>query len=166
MLVALSDTHASESPELSAHLETAVAEADRVIHAGDFTAAAVLDEFAAGSDLTAVFGNRDAPAVCERLPETATVEWGDLTLVVVHGHRRDATALGMLARQADADVVVRGHSHRPRLADLGDRLLVNPGSHADPRGNRPAYAALVRTADGVRVELRSPAGEPFESRRL
>jgi putative phosphoesterase len=166
MLVVLSDTHATEVPELSDHLAHAVAEADRVLHAGDFTTAAVLDFFQRQNSLDAVVGNRDTPAVRERLPETATVEWGGLRLVVAHGHRRDATGLSMLARQAAADVVVRGHSHRPRIGDLGDAVLLNPGSHADPRGNRPGYAAVEQSGGDVRVELRSPTGEVHESRLL
>jgi putative phosphoesterase len=166
MLVVLSDTHETDPPELSAHLADAVADAERVIHAGDFTTAAVLDFFERQNSLTAVPGNRDEPAVCERLPETATVEWGDLRLVVVHGHRRDATALSLLARQENADVVVRGHSHRPRLDTLGDAVLLNPGSHADPRGNRPGYAVVARDSGAVRIELRSPTGECVDSRLL
>jgi len=166
MLAVLSDTHATTEPELSAHLNETLTAADQVVHAGDFTAEVSLDAFAAYGPLTAVVGNRDDAAVRDRLPETATVEWDGLGLVVVHGHRRDATSLSMLARQEDADVVVRGHSHRQRLDDLGETLLCNPGSHADPRGNRAGYAAVERADGGHVVELRSPEGEAYESRRL
>jgi len=45
MLIALSDTHGENDPELTPHLREQVAEADLVLHAGDFTTAAVLDTF-------------------------------------------------------------------------------------------------------------------------
>jgi len=166
MLVVLSDTHATDAPSLPDHLAGAVDAAADVIHAGDFTAAAVLDWFERRNSLTAVVGNRDSPAVRERLPETATVEWEGLTVVVVHGHRRDATALSMLARQEEADVLVCGHTHRPRVDSLDECVLLNPGSHADPRGNRPGYAAIERQRGGVCVELRSPTGKCYETRQL
>jgi putative phosphoesterase len=69
----------------------------------------------------------------------------------------------MLAREADADVVVVGHSHRPEIADLDGRLLVNPGSYAQPRRYRPAHAELDIEGGRLRVRLCSPDGEPFET---
>lgn len=159
MLAVLSDTHETDSLSLPAHLRDVLDRADRLIHAGDFTTAAVLDNFAARAPLTAVFGNSDGLAVRERLPETTTVEWGGLTIAVAHGHRRAATGLSLLAREADADVLVRGHTHRPRVDRLGECLLLNPGSHADPRGNRPGYAVIEAAEEGPRIELRTPDGD-------
>ncbi|MFT4932116.1 MAG: putative phosphodiesterase, partial [Natronomonas sp.] len=36
--------------------------------------------------------------------------------------------------------------------------LLNPGSHATPRGGRPGYATLTPTADGLSGTLREPDG--------
>ncbi len=164
MLTVISDTHGTDSHRLTGHTLDAVRAADHVVHAGDFTTEAVYDAIEAEADaLTAVTGNNERPALRERLPAEVTVEWAGHRLLVVHGHRHSDTALAMLARQEDADVVVVGHSHRPELGELDGRLLVNPGSYADPRRYRPAHAELDVDEGPLQARLRSPDGETFET---
>ena len=164
MLTVISDTHGTDDHRLTGHTLDAVRSADRVIHAGDFTTEAVLDAVEAEADsLTAVTGNNETMAVRERLSAVETVEWEGYRILVVHGHKHSKTALGMLARQEDADIVVVGHSHRPEIGDIDGRLLVNPGSYADPRRYRPAHAELDVESGPLRVRLRSPDGETFET---
>lgn len=187
MLVALADTHAAGDPPLTDHLREAFQEADVVVHAGDFTAAATLGTFRdlaaeTGTDFAAVHGNSDSAAVRADLPAVRTVEALGERVLLVHGHDHGRTRLSMLARQEGAGVAVVGHTHRPGVTRLdgtgvgrGNRngedsgngggeqqeglTVVNPGSHADPRGGQPAYARVHRRAGAVDVELRSPAGE-------
>ncbi|MFW6435378.1 MAG: metallophosphoesterase [Halovenus sp.] len=167
MIVALSDTHCRQQPRLTSHLRSTIRDADRLLHCGDFTTAAVYSYFQGlASGLVAVTGNRDQGPLREKLPAETTTEWKGLTFLLVHGHRHDRTAMSMLARQEEADVVVTGHSHRPVIEELGERLLVNPGSHADPRGNQPAYATFEREGEGHRVTLKTPDGERLETRTL
>lgn len=64
----------------------------------------------------------------------------------------------MFGRSRDADVVISGHTHRPTLVETDDVVLLNPGSHAQPRGNRPGYATLSRTEDRLRATLRERDG--------
>ncbi|MFB6222768.1 MAG: metallophosphoesterase [Haloarcula sp.] len=164
MLTAISDTHGTDSHRLTGRTLDAVREADHVVHAGDFMTEQVLDAIDAEcEELTGVIGNNDRPAVRARLPDVATVNWEGLRLVVVHGHEHSETALSMLARQEDADIVVVGHSHKPALADFGGWTLVNPGSYADPRRYQPAHAELDIEAGDVRVRLRSPDGTPIST---
>ncbi|MDS0282586.1 metallophosphoesterase [Haloarcula onubensis] len=164
MLTVISDTHGTDSHRLTGRTLDAVRAADHVVHAGDFTTEAVYDAIAAeAAELTAVTGNNERRALRERLPAEATVEWGGYRLLVVHGHRHSDTALGMLARQEGADIVVVGHSHRPEIRELDGRLLVNPGSYADPRRYRPAHAELDVDDGALRVRLRSPDGDTFET---
>lgn len=160
MLTIVSDTHGATDHRLEGRTLTAVREADLVIHAGDFTTEAVYDAFDREAEsLVAVYGNNDERSLRERLPATATVEWEGVRFVVVHGHEHGETGLTMLARQEDADVVVVGHSHRPELAELSDRLLVNPGSHADPRRYRPGHVEVKATDEGIRVKSCRPNGD-------
>ncbi len=167
MLVALADTHGDTGPRLTDHLQRTVAAADCVLHAGDFVTAAVLEAFEDLSDrLVAVHGNSDTATLRGRLPATATVEALACRLLVVHGHDHDRTSLSLLARQEGADVVVVGHTHTPGTEQLGDVILVNPGSHADPRGSRPAYATFERDAGGPRVLLWTPDGDSFATVRV
>jgi len=164
MLTLISDTHGTDGHRLTGRTLEAVRAADHVVHAGDFTTEPVLDAVESeAAELTAVTGNNETMGVCERLPTTATVDWQGLRFVVAHGHRHSDTGLTMLAREAEADVVVVGHSHRPEIADLDGRLLVNPGSYADPRRYRPAHAELAVDDGTLRVELCSPDGETYET---
>jgi putative phosphoesterase len=164
MLAAISDTHGTDDHRLTGRTLDAVREADHVLHAGDFMTEQVLDAIDAEcAELTGVVGNNDRPAVRARLPDVATVSWEGLTIVVVHGHEHTETALGMLARQENADIVVVGHSHKPVLTDFGGWTLVNPGSYADPRRYQPAHAELDVMAGDVRVRLRSPDGTPIST---
>ena len=164
MLVAVSDTHRQDDPGLPAAIRSAITEADQLLHTGDFTTASVLDAFEdLSAPLTAVSGNRDAPAVLERVPKTATTEWAGRRFLLAHGHEHDATSLSLLARQEEADVIVTGHTHRPVIDMVGEYPHVNPGSYADPRRYQPAYATVEETTEGIRVSLRDPDGEVFET---
>ena len=164
MLTVISDTHGRTGHRLESHTLAAVRDADHVVHAGDFTTESVLDAVdAEAASLTAVYGNNDSPAVRGRLTDVATVAWEGLTVLVTHGHAHSETALAMLARQEAADVVVLGHSHRPTLDTLGDALLVNPGSYADPRRYDAAHAELTVQDGALTARLRTPDGETLSA---
>lgn len=163
MLVALSDTHGRDGARLSGRTAEAVEAASIVVHAGDFTTADVLDEFESHGPLYAVYGNNDSPTVRERIPADRVFEWRGLRIVVVHGHEHTDTARSMLGRQSNADLVVFGHSHAPGFRD-GVVPALNPGSHADPRWNRPAHAEVEwdDAAGLARGRLVEPSGTVFE----
>lgn len=145
VLTIVSDTHGTDSTRLEGRTATAVAEAEVVVHAGDLTTEAVLDGFHdAARRLRAVHGNRDDPGVVDRLPARRVCEFGGVRFVVVHGHDHSEQALSLAAREAGADGVVVGHSHRPTVRRLGEVTLCNPGSHADPRQFRPGHIELER----------------------
>jgi putative phosphoesterase len=173
MLTILGDTHGDADARLDGRTLTAVQSADHVIHTGDFTTERVYEAIAdrAGADhggapLSAVHGNRDRKGLQEGLPGTLTVEYEGYRFVVVHGHEHDRTALGLLARQEDADVVVVGHSHRPGVEETPHCLVVNPGSHADPRGATPAHAEVEQGERGMAIELWTPDGTLVTERSL
>jgi putative phosphoesterase len=163
VLCVLSDTHGTDGHRLDGQLRDAVREAELVVHAGDFTTGDVLDAFEAECrNFRAVHGNNATPAVRERLPAEYVVEYENLSIALTHGDRRDETGLAMFGRQEGADLVVSGHSHQPGVTDTGDITLLNPGSHADPRWYRPAYAELAIEEGPVEGRLREPDGEVFE----
>jgi len=171
VIVVVSDTHGTEGHRLDGRTLEAVRAAQVVVHAGDFTTEAVLEAFEAeaggdrdeGGELVAVAGNNDDEQVRSRVERTRVVERAGVRFVVVHGHEHDETALSFLGRQEDADVVVVGHSHRAQWDPGGAVAVLNPGSHADPRWNRPAHAELEPTAEGLCGQLRTPDGEVLET---
>lgn len=163
MLAVLSDTHGRDDARLSGRTEDAVDEAEATVHAGDFMTTDVLDAFEARGRVLGVSGNNDTPGVRERVPADRILEWRDLRIAVVHGHEHTDTALSMFGRQSNADLVVVGHSHAPEFRD-GVVPVLNPGSHADPRWNRPAHAELEWDSDAgvARGRLVEPSGTTFE----
>ena len=163
MITVVSDTHGTDGHRLAGRTLDAVREADLVVHAGDFVEASVLDAFqAVAADLVAVYGNVDDAAVRRRLPRTRTVEVDGLRLALVHRVEGGETGLALFGRERAADLVVSGHSHRPSFVHAGDVALLNPGSHAQPRGYRPAHAELVVDDGAVNGRLCQPDGTVFE----
>lgn len=168
MLVAVSDTHGTDDHRLRGRTLEAVRAADVVVHAGDFVAAPVLDAFEAETPrLLAVRGNNDDAGIRDRLPESRTLTYAGLVVAVTHGDvHRGPERLSLFGRERDADLVVSGHSHRPGFDCTEHVALLNPGSHAEPRGRTPAHAELEAVEGGVRGRLVTPDGAEFASFRL
>ena len=136
-LVVTADTHLPRrARDLPPSLWAAIADADLVVHAGDWVDVALLDLLEARSRrLLAVHGNNDHGPLRERLPEVARAEVEGLRIAVVHetgdakGRERRCAA-----RFPDTDVLFFGHSHIPWDTTAGTGLrLVNPGSPTDRR---------------------------------
>lgn len=164
MITVVSDTHSRAGHELEGRARAAVEEAEVVVHAGDFTNEAALDAFQEVSDrLYAVHGNNATPGVRDRVPPERTFEIEGIRFVLTHGDDRSATGLSLLGRQQAADVVVFGHSHRHAVSEGEDVLLLNPGSHASPRGGIPTHAELRSTDEGVAGEIRHRDGSVVEA---
>lgn len=161
MLVVLADTHGTDDPRLRGRTAAAVEAADRIVHAGDLVTGAVLDAFHDRAPTRAVHGNADADAVRERLPATRSLSYGGVRIAVVHTREGGATALSMFGRARDAVLVVFGHTHRPTAVE-GPPTLLNPGSHADPRGARPTHAELRAVDGGLVGAIRSVEGTVVE----
>ncbi|MFJ9717385.1 metallophosphoesterase family protein [Streptomyces sp. NPDC101213] len=153
-LLLTSDTHLPRRAKvLPAPLLDALAEADVVVHAGDWVDTATLDLLERRSRrLIGVYGNNDGPDLRARLPETAYAVLGGLRLAVVHetGPAR-GREVRCAARFPDADVLVFGHSHIPwdTVAPGGLRLL-NPGSPTDRR-RQPHCTYLTAAVDAGRL---------------
>ena len=136
-LVVTADTHLPRrARDLPPSLWAAIADAELVVHAGDWVDVALLDLLEARSRrLLAVHGNNDHGPLRERLPEVARAEVEGLRIAVVHetgdakGRERRCAA-----RFPDTDVLFFGHSHIPWDTTAGTGLrLVNPGSPTDRR---------------------------------
>ena len=150
-LLIIADTHVPKRARtLPDPVWAAVAEADVVVHAGDWVDVALLDELQERSRrLVAVHGNNDHGALRERLPEVAFAELGGVRMAVVH---ETGAAAGRERRCEErfpeADVLVFGHSHIPWDSTAGSGLrLLNPGSPTDRR-RQPHCTYLTAVATG------------------
>jgi uncharacterized protein len=136
-LLLIADTHVPKrARDLPARVWEEVAEADVVIHAGDWITVDLLDELESrAARLVGCWGNNDGPELRARLPERADVTLAGVRWTVVH---ETGAAGGRETRMSrlypDTDVLVFGHSHIPwdTTTETGLRLL-NPGSPTDRR---------------------------------
>jgi putative phosphoesterase len=123
----ISDTHGLVRPEV----HEALAGVELILHAGDVGGDEVLEELALIAPVAAVFGNTDTPGDA-RLPQEITRELGGVTIHVSHGHELGSPTPETLLGLYTADVLVYGHTHKPLVARVHGRVVVNPGS-AGPR---------------------------------
>ncbi len=149
-IVLMSDTHLPQrARDLPARLWAEVADADVVIHAGDWVHVDLLDELGDRSArLVGCWGNNDGPALRARLPERADVTLAGVRFSIVH---ETGAASGREARMAagypDTDVLVFGHSHIPWDSTAGSGLrLLNPGSPTDRR-RQPFHTFMTAVAE-------------------
>jgi putative phosphoesterase len=136
-LLLLADTHVPRrARDLPAQVWDEVAQADVVLHAGDWVASELLEVLMAKvARLVECVGHNDGPALRSRLPERADVVLDGLRFTVVHETGANAGRETRMSRDyPDTDVLVFGHSHIPwdTTTSTGLRLL-NPGSPTDRR---------------------------------
>jgi uncharacterized protein len=145
-LLLMADTHVPRrAKDLPRAVWQAVAEADVVVHAGDWVDVSLLDALQERSRrLVACFGNNDDTDLRARLPEVARADVNGLALAVVHetgpaGGRE----LRCEAAFPDVDVLVFGHSHIPwDTTTPGGLRLLNPGSPTDRR-RQPHFTYMI-----------------------
>lgn len=153
MIVAvIGDTHLPRgSRALPDECVRRLREADAILHTGDHSSLASLEELRAlGPPVHAVHGNADEPALLALLPAELVLELGGARVAITHdaGPRAGREAR-LVARFPGCDAVVYGHTHAPH-AELHDGVWVlNPGSPSERR----------RSASRSMLELRIDAGE-------
>jgi len=136
VIAVIADTHMPKGERrLPGRCLRLLAEAEAVIHAGDFLAASVLEELRAICPVVhAVHGNVDEPPLRRELPEALEVELGGHTVAVVHDAGPAKGRLARLrARFAAAEAVVFGHSHLPLHEEEDGFQIFNPGSPTERR---------------------------------
>lgn len=142
-----------------------------ILHTGDLSHPRVLDAFAAIAPVHAVRGNRDIWHRAGRaLPLQRILEFEGVGIGLTHGHGglagyvREKIVYYTMGFSNDrvirnvaawfpagdgTDVVVFGHTHRPMLRIVGERLFLNPGSLGpDYYTGRGPTLALLRLDDG------------------
>lgn len=137
MLIGLiSDTHIPDrARQIPQNVIDAFSDVDLIIHAGDLTSLEVIEELEKTAPTMAVQGNMDRVNGID-LPKAKTLEAEGLKIGVVHGEvypRGDTQQLVYLAKELNADILISGHSHQPKIEQTDGVLLINPGSPVVPR---------------------------------
>ena len=135
----ISDTHGLLRHEAIKHL----AGADHIIHAGDIGAPEVIKGLRRIAPTTAIRGNIDTGEWARDYPDTELVAIGGRALYVLHNRKEiklDPAASGI-------DVVISGHSHRPKIETKNGVLYLNPGSAGPRRFKLPIALAILALCD-------------------
>ena len=134
----IADTHGLLRPEAA----SALAGCEAIVHAGDVGKPAVLEALATIAPVTAIRGNVDRWA--DELPDTEVLRFADRLIYVLH----DLNALALDPAAAGFDVVVSGHSHRPKIVEHDGVLYLNPGSAGPRRFRLPITLAHLEVGPG------------------
>lgn len=120
-----------------------------IIHAGDHSIRAAIDQLSAYAPVEAVQGNIEHADIMATLPIRREVVVGGCVIGIIHilGDR-DQYARNARREFPDARCVIFGHSHIPYLEDSDDLLLLNPGSATDRRRQPHCSIALLTITDG------------------
>ena len=134
----ISDTHGLLRPEAIEHL----AGSDHIIHAGDIGAPEVIGGLREIAPTTAVRGNIDV-GWAKDYPDTQLVVLGGRAFYVLH----NLNEINVDPEASGINIVVSGHSHRPRIETKAGVLYVNPGSAGPRRFKLPTALALLTISD-------------------
>lgn len=157
-LAIISDTHLPKGRrELPERCVELLQSSDLILHAGDVSTAALLEQLGElGPPVAAVHGNVDSAEVRSLLPAEHRIPVDGLEIGMVH----DAgPARGRLARMRrrfpTAVAVVFGHSHIPlHESDFdGGFQIFNPGSPTERR-RAPARSMIVLEVEDSRIRPR------------
>lgn len=136
----ISDTHGLLRPEA----EQFLAGVAHIVHAGDIGRPEVIARLRQIAPVTAIRGNVDTGHWAQHYPETETVRLGGRSFYVLH----DIHALELDPLSSGIDVVVSGHSHRPRIETVHGVLYLNPGSAGPRRFSLPITLATLELDQG------------------
>jgi len=161
-IAVISDTHLERpTPWFEAFYETELAAMDLLLHCGDYAAPAMYHYLLQHPGFHGVLGNSDPWPMHDELPWRTTVQAGELAIGLAHGHAElgGDPARVVAAFGGEVQVVCFGHTHRFLSMELGDVLVVNPGSLCASRAGRRSYAVLTKTGRRIHVDERRLPGD-------
>lgn len=144
----VSDTHVpSRAAEVPDWVRERIANADYVVHAGDFDSEPAYESVVdLSTDLTAVKGNMDPVSL--GLPKVATLSVDGVDFVVTHGsgpiHGYEERVASIVADENPDAIGIAGHTHQVMDEVVDGVRLLNPGSAT---GASPARTVSIMTAD-------------------
>lgn len=142
----IADTHGALRPQAIEALEGS----ELIIHAGDIGRREVIDGLSAIAQTVAIRGNIDKESWAEEFPLTKTIEIAGKRIYILH----DLKQIDFDPAAHNIDVVIAGHSHKPRIHKTDGVLYLNPGSAGPRRFKLPiAVAKLWLSKQNINAEL-------------
>ncbi len=116
----ISDTHGLVRPQALEALKGV----DMILHAGDIGSQDVLDTLNEIAPVVAVRGNNDKAEWAHGLADWEVVEVGNVSIYMLH----NVNEIDISPSGGGFQVVVSGHSHKPKIEIQRGVLYINPGS--------------------------------------
>ncbi|MBQ8558708.1 MAG: metallophosphoesterase [Tyzzerella sp.] len=142
-ILIVSDTHGSHC-NLDEVLEREK-DIDMLLHLGDVEGDDDYIEAVMECPVHIVAGNND---YFSYLPREKEIQIGKYKVFMTHGHNyyvsMSTERLKQAARQRGVDIVMYGHTHRPKIDVSDDVIVINPGSLSYPRqeGRKATYVIM------------------------
>lgn len=149
----ISDTHNLLRPDVL----KALMGVDAILHAGDISGQAVLDQLQTIAPVYAVRGNADKEWA-EEVPTFLDFELNGLHIYMTH-KKKD-----LPAHLDPYDLVMVGHSHTYVDTLIGKTRIINPGSCGPRRFHQPITMAVATIADSsieiIRIDIAHALSSP------
>ncbi len=156
-IVVLADTHIPDHAKaLPKALLPAFRGADLILHAGDVTSRAVLDELATYAPVCAAMGNNDGRDVAAwGAGDEVIVDLDGVRVAMLHDSgRREGRERRLQKRFPGARLIVFGHSHIPVDSEVDGVRFFNPGSPTWKRRQpAPTYGLVNLTTRAIRTRI-------------
>ena len=131
----ISDTHGLLRPEAL----DALTGVEHHIHAGDIGSPEIVPRLQEIAPVTAIRGNVDRQPWAAAFPVIVTVTLANRSIHVLH----DLAELDLDPAERAVDIVVSGHTHRPKADTVDGVLYLNPGSAGPRRFRLPITVATI-----------------------
>lgn len=151
-IVVISDTHGSVMAMKK--IKPFLKNADVLIHLGDDSndVNALMGDF--NGEIYTVRGNCD---LVGNNPKCRVENIGGKKFYMTHGHDSNVnyglTNLIYKGLEAEADVMLFGHTHIATIESEENMWIINPGSAAKPRAGKPSIAEIVVQGDEVLASI-------------
>lgn len=150
-LIVMSDSHGDR--DVIENIKTKYLEkVDAIFHNGD---SELLFSDPVWNGINVVRGNCDYDSGYQ---DNLITKLSDITIAQTHGHLYGINfgwdRLNWFAQEANANICLYGHLHRPAAWENNQILFINPGSVLQPRGeiNEQLYAKVTITDQMIKVD--------------
>jgi uncharacterized protein len=131
----ISDTHGLLREEALRALQGS----DLILHAGDVGEPGILERLRSIAPVVAIRGNVDTEPWADSLPATEMVSASGVIIYMLH----DVHSLDLVPQAAGFEIVLSGHSHKPKQERRNGVLYLNPGSAGPRRFQLPISLARL-----------------------
>ena len=152
----ISDTHIPERCEkVPAEVIDAFEGVELILHAGDLTSTAAIEELKKIAPVKAVCGNMDSLEFCKNLPLKEIIRIGKFSIGLIHGRGNPKYLVDFVKNQfaEKPDVIIFGHSHKPMNEKINGTLFFNPGSPTDTMFAPYRSCGILEINDKIKAQI-------------